>query len=160
MLNDMTSCSDLPYGRQVEQFHARIGRVVTSAALMELWLLRLACVFDNSPGEQELAGRHGSDLVASCRRQLASLSSELRSQVEKLLDDACALIEARNAIVHNVWPEPGREYGHRPIRKSKRNQPTEWIQDGFVTGDDLDQLYGDIKGIIERLMRLLKLIDN
>jgi hypothetical protein len=89
---------------------------------MELWLLRLACVFEDSPGERDLAGRHGSELTA-CVRELGSLSSELHVRATRVLDEASTLIEARNAIVHNVWPEPGREYGHRPAASRSAAMP-------------------------------------
>ena len=156
----MTATGDGPYGPEIEQFYARIGRVVTAAALMKLWLLRLACVFESSPGEVELAGTHGSELVRAGITQLGTLSPELEARAKQVLDDASVLIEARNAIVHNVWPAPGHEYGHHPVRKKKRREPAEWIDDGFISGDDLDQLYGDLTAMVERLMDLRQRIDN
>jgi hypothetical protein len=141
---------------RANEFYARVGRVVSYCALMELWVFYLATTLDRNNTQQHHAGKHGEALVRVCRSELAKapdIDGGLRVEITNLLDDITRVLKKRNVVVHSVVVQPGDPvaYAHRALPKAQRDADYRWTADALLTDSYLDELAGEIQDCLRRL---------
>ena len=109
------------FGLVPESFYAAIGRVVMTAALLELRLLDLLTELDQATQDHH-AGQPAGDLVRRCHAGRDRYDAQFAEQLTDALTRVTDVLDRRNAVVHSVWPSPRPDaaYGWRPVRKGQR----------------------------------------
>lgn len=142
-------CGDVP-----EDFYAVVGRIVMVSAVLELKLLNLAQGLDRKNPQSAYAGKPAGRLITSTRKLLDTPGMEnFRDDGNALLSRVAAVLEDRNAVVHNAWPNPTLKdaSGWRPVMpRSKRTS----------SGDDNLHLDVDEAWWHDLILRLVQLVED
>lgn len=144
------------FGYLTPELPAAIGRIVMLSALLESRISALASSVENK--EQAFyASNDPIENLRVCERRLPMYDrgTEERSfaaSTMMLVAESRAIVSARNAIVHRVWPRAGQSGwgGWKPLRKKERGGAAEWTEWTDYTSEGLGTLIHALIALIDR----------
>lgn len=149
------------FGFLTPELPAAIGRIVMLSALLESKIAALASSVEN----KEQAFYAANDVSDNCRiihsrvelyRRNPSEETFARAAQEATADST-SLLDARNKIVHRVWPKAGVDGwgGWKPLRKNQRENLVEWTEWTNYTEPDMKRLIRELIANLERYPDLI-----
>jgi len=128
-VSDKYDIPDGVFGEVPDDFYGLVGRVALLAALLDDRLLSMVWALRNEPQPVQ-AGQPSAELLRLATSGLLRHDDELRTAGEQLLAQTKEALDARNAIVHSIWPNPSltNARGWRPVIQRRRTETGEWTQ--------------------------------
>lgn len=159
MSTDTYGVPDGLFGQVPEEFYALVGRIVIIASLIENHLLELVWALDQAQPQNFHAGKQGSELIKTARRELRSWPS-LEADGNDLLNRVFDDLGNRHDLAHSMWPNPRADlaFGWRPTLL-KRNEGSNWIITVETSFPELRALVLRLVALVDELSQFRSTID-